>query len=191
MNTKRLGWGLLVVILGCVGVRLPAQQSRTYRESIQDIRTQAEKGDALGQFKLGNCYHNGDGVVKDFGEAAKWFRKAAEQGHAKSQYNLGNCFEKGEGVPKDEVEAAKWMRKAAEQGFAYSEYRLGICYFYGQGVAKDYVEAHKWMNLAAAQGEKKAKADLRKVELLMSREDIAKAQRLAQEFKPRQTSGQP
>lgn len=32
------------------------------------------------EYNLALRYYNGDGVVKDYAEAAKWFRKAAEQG---------------------------------------------------------------------------------------------------------------
>src|SRR5258707_13165882 len=38
----------------------------------------AELGDREGQFGLGDCYANGDGVAKDLKEAVKWYRKAAE-----------------------------------------------------------------------------------------------------------------
>ncbi|MFQ5329466.1 MAG: hypothetical protein ACE5D4_05690 [Thermodesulfobacteriota bacterium] len=33
-------------------------------------------------------YEKGEGIVRDYGEAVKWFRKAAEQGNALAQHNL-------------------------------------------------------------------------------------------------------
>ena len=63
-------------------------------------------------------YYHGEGVPKDYVEAAKWYRKAAEQELAIAQFNLGWIYENGEGVPKDMAEATKWYRKAAEQGDA-------------------------------------------------------------------------
>ena len=37
-------------------------------------------------------YYNGDGVLKDYKQALKWFTKAAEQGYADAQYNLGIMY---------------------------------------------------------------------------------------------------
>ena len=104
------------------------------------------------QFDLGVMYCGGEGVAKDYAEAAKWFRKAAEQGHADARYLLGFLYDNGVGVANDYAEAAKWYRKAAEQGHADAQSVLGLLYFKGQGVAKDYTEAAKWYRKAAEQG---------------------------------------
>ena len=88
--------------------------------SLKDLRRAAERGDAIAQNNLGNRYYNGEGVVKDYGEAVKWHRRAAEQGLASAQFNLGVCYENGEGVKKDADEAVKWYRRAAEQGDVYA-----------------------------------------------------------------------
>jgi TPR repeat protein len=61
-------------------------------------------------------YSKGEGVTKDFSEAAKWYRKAADQGDAKAQSMLGFIYYQGEGITKDFSEAIKWWNKAAEQG---------------------------------------------------------------------------
>jgi hypothetical protein len=124
-------------------------------------------------------------VAKDDVEAVKWFRKAAEQNDAIAQCDLGICYYNGQGVAKDEVEAMKWCRKAAEQNYADAQYGLGVCYAAGAGVAKNYIEAHKWIYLAAAQGNEDAKEKLPLLDQEMTPEQIAKAQQLAHEFKPR------
>ncbi len=67
------------------------------------------------QFNLGFCYENGQGVMQNYVEAAKWYRMAAEQGFVRAQKNLGACYERGLGVPKSQAEADKWFHKAAEQ----------------------------------------------------------------------------
>ncbi|MCR4572537.1 MAG: sel1 repeat family protein [Lentisphaeria bacterium] len=79
-------------------------------------RKAAEQGDAEAQYSLGRRYYNGEGVVKDYAEAVKWYRKAAEEGHSGAQNSLRVCYVRGEGVVKDYAEAVKWCRKAAEQG---------------------------------------------------------------------------
>jgi S1-C subfamily serine protease len=155
-------------------------------EAVKWYRKAAEQNHAWAQTMLGSCYAGGLGVAKDEVEAVKWYRKAAEQNFAGAQEALGSHYAGGLGVAKDEVEAAKWFRKAAEQGFSsYAQNNLGIRYETGNGVAKDYVEAYKWLNLASAQGSESAKEHLSNVEKKMTPEQIAEAQELSHEFRPR------
>jgi TPR repeat protein len=59
-------------------------------------------------------------------------------------------------------------------------------YFQGQGVPQDYIIAHQWANLAAARGAENA-VELRDgIAAKMTPAQIAEAQRLAREWKPRQ-----
>ena len=83
------------------------------------------------------------------------------------------------------MEAVKWFRKAAEQNDSVAQYDMGSCCVNGNGTAKDYVEAYKWFNLASAQGDGDAKKTLLTIESWMTREQIAEAQRLTREFKPK------
>ena len=152
---------------------------------ISNLQELAEQGDADAQFKLGVMYDNGEGVPQDYTEAAKWFRLAAEQGDAWAQYFLGVRYANGEGVPQDYTEAVKWYRLAAEQGHASAQSNLGVRYAKGEGVPQDDVLAHKWFNLAAAQGDASAKKGRDIVTDRMTREQIAEAQRLAREWKPK------
>ena len=115
-------------------------------------RQAAEQGNALAQYKLGECYYLGYGVRQDYAEAVNWFRKATEQGNAPAQYKLGECYYLGYGVHQDKTEAAKWYRQAAEQGNAPAQYYLGWCYYHDQGVSQNYAEAVKWYRKAARQG---------------------------------------
>ena len=45
---------------------------------------------AEAQHNLGVMYHNGQGVPKDYAEAARWYRLAAEQGNRFAKYNLNH-----------------------------------------------------------------------------------------------------
>jgi TPR repeat protein len=89
------------------------------------------------------------------------------------------------GVTKNATDAVKWFQKAAEQNFAEAQYNLGVCYDDGEGVTKDAVQALKWYSLAADQKNENAakyRAELQKV---MTSQQIAEAQKLKQEFKPK------
>ena len=50
---------------------------------------------------------------------------------------------------------------------------------------QDYVLAHKWLNLAAVEGDKESEKARNLVEKLMTSAEIAEAQRLAREWKPK------
>ena len=60
-------------------------------------------------------YYNGQGVQRDYAEAAKWARRAAEQGYAPAQADLGVMYWNGQGVPQDAVLAYMWLILAAAQ----------------------------------------------------------------------------
>ncbi|MSP50530.1 MAG: sel1 repeat family protein, partial [Alphaproteobacteria bacterium] len=89
------------------------------------------------------------------------------------------------GVPQDYAEAVMWYRKAADQGEADAQTNLGINYANGQGVPQDYVQAHKWFNLAAAKGNINAVKNRDIVAAKMTPAQIAEAQKLAREWKPK------
>ena len=111
-------------------------------------------------------------------------RQGAEQGDAFAQYELGVCYHKGNGVAKDAIEAVKWWRKAAEKGLAPAQSKLAGCFALGEVVPKDYVAAYMWANLGAAT-EKSARKIREYVEKKMTAEQIAEAQRLSRDWKPR------
>ena len=58
-------------------------------------------------------------------------------------------------------------------------------YAEGQGVPQDYVPAHMWFNLAARQGYEDATRYRGWVAGKMTPEQIAEAQQLAREWKPK------
>jgi hypothetical protein len=147
-------------------------------------RKAAEQGVAEAQYNLGLLYNKGRGVPQDYAQAAAWYRKAAEQGDADAQTNLGWLYETGGGVPQDYGQAAAWYRKAAEQGVAMAQYNLGLLYAKGRGVPQDFVLAYMWASLAASQ--KSEHAGLRdSIARMMTPQQIAEAQRLASEWKPK------
>jgi len=161
-----------------------------YKEAAKWYLVLAEQGIALAQSNLGSLYYNGQGVSQDYKEAAKWFREAANQGTAAAQHSLGVMYSNGQGVPQDYKEAVRWWKLAAEQNHASAQNNLGTMYDYGRGVPQDYVQAHMWYNLAAASGgddeDREMAAKNRDLTAeKMTSEQIAEAQRLAREWKPK------
>ena len=85
-----------------------------------------------------------------------------------------------------------WYRKAAEQGNAFAQLNLGFQYASGSGVAREYVPAYMWFNLAvlrfdASDREYRDKAMEERDQLAakMTPAQIAEAQKLAREWKPK------
>ncbi len=162
-----------------------AYERGDFDTALKAWRPLAEQGEAAAQWIMGTMYENGQGVPQDYTEAAKWYRLAAEQGDGWGQNNLGVMYAQGRGVPQDYQEAARWNRKAAEQGLAIAQGKLGVMYALSQGVPKDYVLAHMWLNLAEAKGVKEAAKLRDTIEQHMTPVQLATAQRLAREWKPK------
>ena len=121
-----------------------------YANALALFKPLAKQGNAEAQTSLGRMYAEGQGVRRDYPEAAKWFRLAAEQGNASAQQSLGVLYDKGQGVPKDYQEAMKWFRMAAEQGNASAQQNLSVMYSEGHGVPQDYVLALMWEYISAS-----------------------------------------
>jgi TPR repeat protein len=88
--------------------------------------------------------------------------------------------------------ASRLWRTLAEQGLAMAQLNLGIMYAKGNGVPQDYVQAHMWLNLAAArfpasdaENLNVAVGTLDIVASRMTPAQIAEAQKLAREWKPK------
>ena len=161
-----------------------AGQRGDHATAFQLFQPLAEKGNPKAQTELGTLFHFGWGVPKNDTEAAKWFRMAAEQGYADAQDALGFAYYFGNGVSQNYLEAAKWLTRASEQGLANSQNKLGLMYESGQGVLQDYVFAYMWFNLANAQGFP-ATQNLERIAASMTPGQIADAQRLAREWRPK------
>ncbi len=122
------------------------------QEPVSLPHARAEQGDAEAQLQLGLRYAEGDGVIQNDKEAAKWFALAAQQGLAEAQYRYGLALLKGRGVVQDYRAAFSWIEKPAKRGYPRAQYSLGELYRYGTGTAVDKARAYLWFNLAAAQG---------------------------------------
>jgi uncharacterized protein len=124
---------------------------------------------------------------KDYASALQPCLSLAEHGDARAQLSLGGMYYNGQGVQQDYVEAAKWTRKAAEQGYTPAQADLGVLYWNGQGVQQNAVLAYMWLSLAAAH-EPDAVRERDLAASQMTPDEIAEAQRLARDWKPKTPS---
>jgi hypothetical protein len=130
-------------------------------------------------------YQHGDGVLQDYEEAARLYRLSAKKGYVVAQSNLAAMYYDGRGVRQDQREAFRLTTLAAEQNFGLAQRMLGIMYTDGTGIPQDNVQAHKWLNLSAAQGDKDAGTLRDWLAEKMTPDQIAEAQKLAREWKPK------
>ena len=77
------------------------------------------------------------------------------------------------------AEAHEAVRSSAD---CENLYKLGLIYSTGQGGPADLVQAHMWFNLAAVRGSEAAKECRRELAEIMSKDEIAQAQRRAREW---------
>lgn len=134
-------------------------------------------------------YRDGQGVIRDYAQARKWFRLAAAQGSASSQSNLGVMYDNGQGVPQDYTQALKWYRLAAAQGDASALNNLGVAYMYGArygaGVPSSKVVAYALYNLSVSIDSSNgnfAKENRGKVSAQMSHSEIEAGEALSLEM---------
>ena len=156
-----------------------------YATALREWQPLAEQGHAVAQYNLGLLYANGQGVIKDDAKARQWYEKAAVQGHAEAQVNLGILLMYARGGQQDYKMAVYYLRLSANQGNDLAQRKLGLMFERGDGVPQDYVRAYMWYSLGAVNG---VEAGARLRDALAKRMDpdqIAEAQQLAREWRPK------
>src|SRR5579864_3795 len=96
------------------------------RDQLEEVRQQAERGDANAQLELGAAYASGKDDVQNYPEAVKWLTRSAEQGNATAATSLGAFYWAGRGVTQDYVQAYMWSAIAQAEGDEASSYRVTI-----------------------------------------------------------------
>ncbi len=182
---------------------------RNNAEAMKWYRLAAEQGVVTSQVNLADAYVIGIGVSQNLDEALKWYRIAAGQGSAYAENVVGITYERGFHVTQDEAEAFRYFRRAANKIYdrpgntwVHSpQYNFAAMYASGRGTAQDYVKALMWFTLAAAFGDTKPPAEFGvdllgtskltaaeqrdKLLPLMTSAQIAEADKLAREWRPR------
>ena len=177
----------LAVLVSTAGVAAPAiagpleeglaayerYDFETARTALEPL---AEQGNVEAQLRLGLMYHKGLGVTADSAKAMKWLRLAADQENV-----LGTIY----WWKNDYAETFKLLLRSAEHGYGYAQDNLGDTYASGVGVPVDNVRAYFWHDRAAAQGVQNAAEKRDLIAKKLTPDEIAKAQKLTQEWKPK------
>ena len=121
----------------------------------EELRRQAEAGDANAQYLLALKFYKGSGEIQDPRQGFLWMKVSAEGGCLKAQKALGLLYTSAQHAPfpsEDPGEAIRMYRLAAEQGDAEAQYWLGKCYLTGYGTPVSEEEGKRWINAARAKG---------------------------------------
>ena len=82
-------------------------------DTIRPLKDAAEQGNSAAQYLLGFMYKYGEGVARDYKQAAYWFEKAAKQGNDEAQRGLGIMYYNGDSIAKNKVYAYVFLNQAA------------------------------------------------------------------------------
>ncbi len=135
------------------------------------------------------------GDTSEVSDDSAYLVTKAEQGDASAQSKLGLMYLMGEAIPLDYKEAFRWYRASAVQENSSAQGSLGAMYRKGLGLPQDYIQAFMWYDLAVAKSELDQERRLwaknrDSIAKKMTSEQIAEAQRLAREWKPKSSGGQ-
>jgi TPR repeat protein len=99
---------LAVLMLGWIGTAASSQDA--------DLLVQANAGDPAAQTAMAFLYHEGDGVLQNYAQAAAWADKAAQQDVPEAQNLLGKYYHQGLGIEPDAKQALYWLERATKSG---------------------------------------------------------------------------
>ena len=125
--------------------------------NIQELESNAKRGDIDACRELGVLYFEGVNGVVNLEKSAYYFSKAAEAGDVHSMYCMGLNYIEGSGVPRDSEKGTFWLEKAAESGNDYAMFELASHYSNGNIVKQNYTKALSYYEMAAQKGNVYAK----------------------------------
>lgn len=133
-----------------------AYAADNHREAFLEWEVDANRGNPVAQFLIGNMYASGEGIDQDLEIANSWYEKSAEQGHVESAVRLATNYRLGQGFDEvDHHKATKWLYMAAEAGHPIARFDLGEMFLYGDVENKLYpapYHASQWFHLASLDG---------------------------------------
>lgn len=109
----------------------------------------------------------------------------ARSGNADAEELIGVMYAMGLGVPRDDRRAFEWYMRSSMKGHPGAQSGIGWYYEVGRGLpAPDKVRAYLWYALSAIGGDVDAPDSLASLEQRMTKEEIAEAQDLINDYRP-------
>lgn len=119
----------------------------------------------------------------DFEAAREMLMPHAMSGNADAEELIGVMYALGLGVEQDHVRAFDWYLRSAMKGHPGAQSGVGWYYELGLGMpAPDLVRAYLWYRLSTIGGDPDAALSVTEVARKMTREEIAKAHELVDDY---------
>ncbi len=138
---------------------MPAAAPPPAAIDVAGLKAKAGQGDAAAQTRLAKAFADGNGIPRDYKQAAYWYGLAASNGNVEAEATLGELYQAGQGVHRDITNAILWLAGAGQKGSTAAQYDLAYMYERGQGVPRDQKLAAHWYHLAADGGDALAQYD--------------------------------
>ena len=120
-------------------------------EAIDLLRRGAQQGHPLAMYNLALHYRDGNGVLRDDGQASEWFARAAGAGLVSAMVEYGHDLYLGRGQAdskRNPRRAVEWLQRAADAGSLRAMHWLGSIYYRKH----DWQLALLWYGRAAEAG---------------------------------------
>ena len=124
---------------------------------LEELRNNAQNGDAKAQLELAIALRDGKGIPKNDAEAMRWAHQAADAGDTDAQDFVGFAYLRGAMVKRNPALAIAYFKEAADDS-AQAAFNLGQCYFGAQGTEQDCAKALEYWEKAASKGHGRAAA---------------------------------
>jgi TPR repeat protein len=101
-----------------------------FQEALKWLNRAAAQNNPDAQNNLGQMYEDGEGMQKNYVQAAYWYRKAAEHvpdlgGASQGRNNLGLLYMEGHGVRQDYTQAYMWFSLSnSESNLSYTKHQM-------------------------------------------------------------------
>ncbi|KAI7849263.1 hypothetical protein BDC45DRAFT_280814 [Circinella umbellata] len=125
--------------------RLEKEAIRWYKAAA-DLNNPNKTVIGFAQYRLGEMYAKGQGVMENDTHALSWFEASAKNGNKYGQYISGVYFEQGIGVEKNLEKAKEYFLASANEDFADAQAALGILLIDQQQL---YDEGKEWLERSA------------------------------------------
>jgi TPR repeat protein len=120
-----------------------------------------------------------------FVEAREALLPFARSGNADAEELIGVMYALGLGVEKDPERAFEWYLRSSMKGHPGAQSGVGWYYELGIGLpAPDLVRAYMWYALSSIGGDPDAVDSLEQLQTRMTKDEIARAQVLVNDYKP-------
>lgn len=146
-------------------------------EAMKALQTAAKRGDHAAEYELGRTLW----LRGEYAQSLPWIQTAAGHQHADAEYLLGMAYLQGRGTVQNFRSALEHFGKAAELGQLDAQYQLGIFHRDGLGTPASKETAYLWLNLAAARGHSDALILRDKLVMVMSSEELTRAQEASEQ----------